>query len=329
MPDPILPRSTAGSATAAATAMLWGLLAASVLPAQAQTVTPIEQDHLPEPVIAPPPATPEPSAAPVSPPPARPGVPVLRSSARPGQDLGGLTVVDLSGPAPEERHPEPPPEAPVIRVDAGFTFSTTSGASTTRRYAGDGEVEYRYTRTEIAGALRFDREYVRVSGGGSSVNSDEYDGNVAWRSWLADNPFYGFISPRSRYNRYGYFRSSQSLRIGLGRRWEPQPGNSYTLEAGPGLRWARQQNGDNVTEGLYTLTAKMDVAVSESLGFKFSVVDERSTRENYRTLATSLRSRLTDRVWLKLEYSFRRAFPFDSAPGNAESSLDAGLTYRF
>ncbi|RZS47402.1 DUF481 domain-containing protein [Sphaerotilus mobilis] len=314
---------------------LSGLCAAfaccATLPALAQSVPAIEQDVLPEPVITPaaPVAVPAPAPRPPEPPTEPPGAPVVRSATKPVRQVDGLGIVDLSSPAPEERHPEPLPEAPAIRLDAGFTFSTTSGGSTTRRYAGDGEVEYRYTRTEIAGALRFNREYVRVAGGGSSVDGDEYDGNVAWRTWLSDNPFYGFISPRSRYNRYGYFRSSQSLRIGLGRRWEPQPGNSYTLEAGPGLRWARQQNGDNVTEGLYTLSAKVDLAVSESLGFKFSVVDERSTRENYRTLATSLRSRLTERVWIKLEYAFRRAFPFDAAPSSAETSLDAGLTYRF
>jgi putative salt-induced outer membrane protein len=254
---------------------------------------------------------------------------VVSSSGQPVQRVDGLPVVDLSGPAPAERHPERLPDAPDIRLDAGFTFSTTGGSSTTRRYAGDGEVEYRYTRTEIAGALRFNREYVRVANGGSSVNSDEYDGNIAWRTWLTDNPFYGFISPRSRYNRYGFFRSSQSLRIGLGRRWEPQAGNAYTIEAGPGVRWAHQQDGNAVSEGLYTVSGKVDMAVSDSLGFKFSLVDERSTRENYRTLATSLRSKLTDRVWLKLEYSYRRAFPFESAPSQAESSLDAGLTYRF
>ncbi len=303
-------------------AALAGLAA---LPAFAQSVQAIEQDLLPEPVIVPAPPPPAPVVAPAPP----PGAPVVRSATRPARQIDGLTVVDLSGPAPEERHPEPVPEAPTVRLDAGLNFSTSSGSSTTRRYAGDGEVEYRYSRIEIAGALRLNREYVRVASGGSSVDSDEYDGNIAWRSWLTDNPFYGFISPRSRYNRYGFFRSSQSLRVGLGRRWEPQAGNSYTLEAGPGLRWARQQDGNSVTEGLYTVSGKVDVALSESLGFKFNLVDERSTRENYRTLATSLRSKLTDRVWLKLEYSYRRAFPFDSAPSTAESSLDAGLTYRF
>ncbi|MDP4299775.1 DUF481 domain-containing protein [Leptothrix discophora] len=322
---PHLPHLAARCAAAAAVAFAFACVAS--LPAAAQSVPAIEQVLPPEPVVAsPPPAVVAPVPAPA---PAAPRAPVVRTSGQPARTVDGLTIVDLSGPAPEERHPEVLPEAPDVRVDAAFTFSNTSGASTTRRYAGDGEVEYRYTRTEIAGALRFNREYVRVAGGGSSVNSDEYDTNVAWRTWLSDNPFYGFISPRSRYNRYGFFRSSQSLRVGVGRRWEPQAGQSFTLEAGPGVRWATQQDGNSVTEGLYTVSGKVDMAVSDNLGFKFSLVDERSTRENYRTLATSLRSRLTERVWLKLEYTYRRAFPFDSAPSNAESSIDAGLNYRF
>lgn len=82
-------------------------------------------------------------------------------------------------------------------------------------------------------------------------------------------------------------------------------------------------------ETLYTLSSKLDYAVSESLSIKAQVVDEHSNRENYRTLSLSLRNRLTDRLGLKYEMNYRKAFPFDSAPSQGESSFDAGLSYQF
>jgi putative salt-induced outer membrane protein len=242
----------------------------------------------------------------------------------------GIEVVDLSKPAPADSSlPATELEAPVIRVDLGLSFALSQAAYTTRRLAGDGEVEYRYTRSEVLSEFHIDREYVQQEGSAASVSSDEYDANIKWKTWLTDNPNYIFWSPRVRYNRFGFFRSSQALRVGLGRRFEPGSSLALTFEVGPGIRWARQQAGDSVFEGMYTLSGKAELSLSDTLSFKFNIVDERSTRENYRTVTTGLRNKLTERVWLKYEMAYRKAFPFDSAPSKAESSFDAGLNYRF
>ena len=241
-----------------------------------------------------------------------------------------IEVVDLSRPAPAGSVlPVIVVEAPVIRVDLGASFALSRGAYTTRRFAGDGEVEYRYTRSEVLSEFHFDREYVQEAGTSSSVSSDEYDANIKWKTWLTDNPYYVFWSPRARFNRFGFFRSSQALRVGLGRRFQPGSDLALTLEVGPGVRWARPQAGPSVFEGMYTVSGKIDLSLSDTLTFKFNLSDERSTRENYRTVTAGLRNKITERIWLKYEMAYRKAFPFDSAPSNAESSFDAGLNYRF
>jgi putative salt-induced outer membrane protein YdiY len=241
-----------------------------------------------------------------------------------------IEVIDLSKPVPADSVlPAMVVEAPVIRIDLGASFALSRGAYTTRRLAGDGEVEYRYTLSEVLSEFHFDREYVQEAGATSSVSSDEYDANIKWKTWLTDNPYYVFWSPRARFNRFGFFRSSQALSAGLGRRFQPGSDLSLTLEVGPGIRSARPQTGASVIEGMYTVSGKIDLSLSDALTFRFNLVDERSTRENYRTVTASVRNKITERVWLKYEMAYRKAFPFDSAPSNAESSFDAGLNYRF
>lgn len=220
-------------------------------------------------------------------------------------------------------------EVPKIAAEFGLRFSVNQSTYTSRRLAGDGDIDYRWTRSEISSEFRIDREYVQANGGTAEIHSDEYDANIKWKRMLLDNPFYSFVSPRLRYNRFGYFRSSQAWRVGLGRRFEPDPRLSLSLEVGPGVRWAQKQTGGSVFEALYGVSSKLDYELTDTLYFKFNYVDERSNRENYRTLSASLRNKITDRVWLKYEMQYRKAFPFDSAPSQAESSFDAGLSYRF
>lgn len=220
-------------------------------------------------------------------------------------------------------------EVPKISAEIGLRFALSKSSYTSRRLAADGDIDYRWTRSEISSEFRVDREYVQANGGTAEINSDEYDANVKWKRMLLDNPFYSFVSPRLRYNRFGYFRSSQAWRVGLGRRFEPDPRLSLSLEVGPGIRWAQKQTGGSVFEALYGLSSKLDYELTDTLYFKFNYVDERSNRETYRTLSASLRNKITDRVWLKYEMQYRKAAPFDSAPSQAESSFDAGLSYRF
>lgn len=303
---------------AALIACAW-LLAPAV---QAQTQT------IPD---APPEAEPEltaPAPAPAAAPAAMPTPMAPPAATRPAPS--GVEVVDRSRPASGDPLPPIGIEVPVIHVDLGLRIALSRGADVSRRYAADGDIEYRYTRSEVVTEFRLEREYLREQGEtDTSINTDEYDANIKWKTWWVDNPFYTYWSPRVRYNRFGFFQSSQALRVGLGRRYVPRPGIELTVEAGTGVRWAHRQDGDGVFEGLSTLAAKVDADVTDTLGFKFNLVNERSTRENYRTVTAGLRNKLTDRIWLKYELSYRKSFPFDSAPSIADSNFDAGITYRF
>ncbi|MEY8875975.1 MAG: DUF481 domain-containing protein [Leptothrix sp. (in: b-proteobacteria)] len=243
-------------------------------------------------------------------------------------------VVDLSRVVPADERLERDaigPEVPLVKFNLGMSFAFDRSSYATRRWASDGDVEYKYTHSEINGDYRIKREYVPLQdNAGNSLSRDEYDTHLQWKQWVDDNPYYGYLLPRVRYNRFGFYRSSQAFSAGVGRRFEPGSGDlKLTFEAGPGVRSAQPQAGGSLVEGMYTMAVKVDFAVSQQLAFKLNLIDERSTRENYRTLTASLRNRLTERLSLKYELAYRKAFPFDSAPSSAESSLNAGLVYRF
>ena len=301
--------------------LLWALLAAG-LPAHGQDGTggdpPPPEGTDPVPVTAPPAPAPAPDPAPATPAPAiAPGAPVI--------DIP--TESNLSTLAPRIDTEE----APRIKAELGLRFSMHQSDYTSRQFSADGDIDYRWTLSEVSSEFRIDREYVQSGDAEAEIQSDEYDANIKWKRKWVDNPFYGYVSPRLRYNRFGYFRSSQAWSVGFGRRFEPLPGLSLSAEFGPGLRWARKQAGGHVFEALYSLAGKLDYELTDTLTAKLNVVDERSNRENYRTLALSLRNRLTERLWLKYEVNYRKAFPFDDAPrqSQGESSFDAGLSYRF
>lgn len=289
-------------------AALLAVLLATTLPTQGQEVRDAE----------PPAPAPAPASAPApAPAPAPSGVPVIEIPTE--SNLSTLTArIDTE-------------EAPRIKAELGLRFSMQQSDYTSRQLSADGDIDYRWTLSEVSSEFRIDREYVQSGDTAAEIQSDEYDANIKWKRKWVDNPFYGYVSPRLRYNRFGYFRSSQAWRIGFGRRFEPLQGLSLTAEFGPGLRWARKQAGGHVFEALYTLAGKLDYELTDTLTARFNLVDERSNRENYRTLAMSLRNRLTERLWLKYEVNYRKAFPFDDAPrqSQGESSFDAGLSYRF
>jgi putative salt-induced outer membrane protein YdiY len=300
--------------------LLWALLTAG-LPAHGQAGPP---DDPPPPAGTDPVPEAAPSA-PAAPPPApeAPGAAPAAGSTVPVIEIA--TESNLSTLAPRINTEE----APRIKVELGLRFSMQQSDYTSRQLSADGDIDYRWTLSEVSSEFRIDREYVQSGDTDAEIQSDEYDANIKWkRKWL-DNPFYGYVSPRLRYNRFGYFRSSQAWSIGFGRRFEPLSGLSLSAEFGPGLRWARKQAGGHVFEALYSLAGKLDYELTDTLTAKLNIVDERSNRENYRTLALSLRNRLTERLWLKYEVNYRKAFPFDDAPSQGESSFDAGLSYRF
>jgi putative salt-induced outer membrane protein len=221
----------------------------------------------------------------------------------------------------------PPP--PTLSGELGASFSMSRTGSTSRRYAVNGDLLWRQPGTEVSTELRVDRELVRDTGGTTTLDNDEFDVSVKGRRFFDFSNWYVWVSPRLRYDRFAYYRSSQALRAGVGHlMWLGDEASLY-LEAGPGTRRVRQPDDSLTSEGLFTLAARLEAELSPTLNIKFNAVNERSGKENYRTVTASLRSRLSQRVWLKYEASYRKALPFDAPVSTSETTLDAGISYRF
>lgn len=300
-PDP----SCARSPRAIGLALGLALAAASSVRAQDAATPPAAP-----PAPAPASATAGPAPAPVTPPP------------REGTDDGPRTVT-LRIVLEES----PPP--PTLSGELGASFSMSRTGSTSRRYAANGDLLWREPGTEVSTELRVDRELVRASDGSTTLDNDEFDISVKGRRFFDFSNWYVWLSPRLRYDRFAYYRSSQAMRTGLGHLlWLGNEASLY-LEAGPGTRRVRQPDDSWTREGLFTLSARLEAELSPTMSVKFNAVNERSGKENYRTVTTSLRSRLTQRVWLKYEIAYRKALPFDAQESTSEITLDAGISYRF
>lgn len=253
------------------------------------------------------------------------------------QDLGA-PAAPAPAPAPALDAPrtvtlrivlEESPPPPVLSGELGATFSMSRTGSTSRRYAANGDLLWRQPGTEVSTELRLDRELVRASDGSTTLDNDEFDASIKGRRFFDFSNWYTWVSPRLRYDRFAYYRSSQAMRVGFGHLlWLGDEASLY-LEAGPGTRRVRLPDDRWSSEGLFTTSVRLEAELSPTLSVKFNAVNERSGKENYRTVTSSLRTRLTQRVWLKYELAYRKALPFDAQDSTSETTLDAGISYRF
>jgi hypothetical protein len=90
-------------------------------------------------------------------------------------------------------------------IEGELSLHTTFSKSTytSKRLALDGSFLASQTDGELGGDLKIDREYVRVPGQSSNINTDRYDANIKKKLFLASHDYYAYVSPRVRHDRYG------------------------------------------------------------------------------------------------------------------------------
>ncbi|MGE5452325.1 MAG: DUF481 domain-containing protein [Acidobacteriota bacterium] len=212
-------------------------------------------------------------------------------------------------------------------VDGHYSFNQAS--YTTRELSLAADVAWPVQHGELDGEFRFDREFIKLDGSPLEINTDKYDANIKYKYFLDDSPYYAYLSPRMRYNRFGYYQRAQSVRGGGGRKFGGSPQWEINLELGSGYREAHLSDDAAISETLYTMTVKARWAVSENLSLKFNWVNERSSREAYRTVTLGLRNKLTDKLGLKYEVLYRHTYPYDSLEKDGELQSEIGLSYSF
>ena len=132
-----------------------------------------------------------------------------------------------------------------------------------------------------------------------------------------------------RYDRFGFYQKAQSIRSGAGRKFGSSTALEYNIELGTGYREAMLAGQGEVSEILYIASIKGRWNASETVSVKLNWVNEWSSRESYTTLTLGVRNKLTDKLGLKYELLYRRAFPFDSQEKDGEWLSEVGLSYSF
>jgi putative salt-induced outer membrane protein YdiY len=238
-----------------------------------------------------------------------------------------FAVVLVCGPASTAYATEPPLYSWSGDIDGLYEFSKSE--YTSRRLTASVDVSYPMVGRALDGELRFDREYVKEQDNSTSIDKDKYDASLKYKEYLDDSSYYLYVSPRMRHNRNGFYHSAQAIRSGFGRKLGGEGHWVVNLELGSGYRVAHTDQGENVSEVLYTATVKTTWTISERISLKFNGVQEQSRRETFRTMSLALRDKLSNSFGLKYEVFYRRSYPFDAFEKDGELSAEIGISYSF
>lgn len=213
-------------------------------------------------------------------------------------------------------------------VDGQFSFSQSE--YTSRELKLEANTAYLMPGRELGGDFSFERRSIKEDGSPRSVNKDMYDASVELKQYFDDTPYYAYVSPRVRHNRFGYYRSAQALRMGLGRKFGRDDGSLVvSLELGSGYRVAQTETSERIGEVLYISSLKALWALSETLSVYFNGAQEQGRREAFRTMTLGLRTKLTHSIGLKYELAYRRSYPFAGLENDGERTADLGITYSY
>lgn len=222
----------------------------------------------------------------------------------------------------------PTPSRLTGEIDGHYSFNRTT--YTTRSLSISSDAALKLDKSEVDGEFRYDREVIRVPGAQSEVNTDKYDTNVKYKQFLLQSPYYGYISPRVRQNRLGFYQRAQSMRVGAGRRFGGDEIWEVSLELGSGYRFAHLSTNESISEALYLFSAKARWAINSNLSVKLNWISEGGDREAYQTISLGLRNKLSDKLGLKWEMLYRQSFTAsDTIQTDGEVLTEIGISYSF
>jgi putative salt-induced outer membrane protein YdiY len=223
----------------------------------------------------------------------------------------------------------PPEPEPVLSGDISTAFARNRSSYTSYHLSTSLDLTYKLPGREVLTEARIDRESVRIPGSQeTSVSSDEYDISVKWKNFRPGSSTYLYASPRLRYNRFSYYRNTEAIRLGVGRRIYSDDPITLDLEIGTGFRFAQPATGSAVRQTLNSVTTRFAYDFSKSLSMKINFSSEKAGLERYNNLVASLNTPLIGALGLKYEMSYRKIFPIDSGQLTTETSYNLALDYR-
>lgn len=212
--------------------------------------------------------------------------------------------------------------------DISFSYSSNRTSYHSDRLTAGLDLTYQQFAHELLTEIRIDREEIKLPDADArSVSLEEYDASLKWKYFDRHKAHYLYASPRLRHNRFTYYKNSQAIRVGIGRRLLDAP-ISLDMEIGTGYRHAQGHDGEEVRQPLRTITMRFAYDFTQAVSARINLVSERAFQDHYTTVNASLTSPLLGRLHLKYEMSYRRIFPFDSGLLTSETSHNLGLAYQ-
>lgn len=186
----------------------------------------------------------------------------------------------------------------------GWSGSVALGFSSTRGNTDTDDLDlagrFRYGSGPWNHTIGFAAEFAEDNG---TRNKEEVYATYDVNRYFTENA-YVFALASARYDDFDANKIDGFLGVGPGYRIVNQPNQTWRVQAGPGIRYLEEQNGDNETEvaGIvssryfYNLTdtvsasmdtdvlfSDQDTVVANDLGVNFKVSKALSTRISYRT----------------------------------------------
>ena len=95
-------------------------------------------------------------------------------------------------------------------LDGAFSFNRST--YTTRTMSISMDVVRPLRHAELDGELRYDHESIVVENTPAQVEKDRYDANLKYKHFWVDSPYYTYVSPRVRADRFGFYQRARGLR---------------------------------------------------------------------------------------------------------------------
>jgi len=176
--------------------------------------------------------------------------------------------------------------------------------------------------------------YSYATGGDETTKNKAYGAYQLNRSfadglWGLDGNTYAYGITRGVFDQLGAFRHDYFVGVGLGRIIVNDNRTRWTLEAGPGVRYVKANEGDGEFNIAARAASRFNYALNENVGFRNDTTVLWSPKDTAIINDTFLRFGLSDNLDAKLgllvEYHTDPAAGLD----NTDTTTYAGIGYRF
>ncbi len=143
------------------------------------------------------------------------------------------------------------------------------------------------------------------------------------------DPAYLFVTLNYEDDKFSGYDYQATEAVGYGWRIIEDKTLQLDLEAGPGARQSRLNNGQNDTEGLLRMAATLDWRISDSSTFGEALSIEAGEDSTISKSETTLTSQVSDRLSMKLTLLLKHNSDVPPGVDKSDTETSATLVYSF